>query len=265
MKELDIIRQSIKDYLTKELLVLLLFPLLGSMIVLYLAFFSAASAGINAIENAQIQIEQQQTRIENGEITKEEITETYTGNSIIDFLLKYTVTSWIVSFLVYTIGILAIGYLSIFISLTIIGFLTPKILSIIRKRHYSHLEFHSNFSILDGIIVLIKTTGIMILLLIVMIPFYFLPLINIIAINLPFYYFFHKMLHFDISSTLTSKETYGQIYYPNKLSMRMRTLALYSISLLPFVAFFISVFYIVYLGHVYFQELEKLNQPLVKN
>lgn len=258
MNELETVRQSIKDYLTKELLVLLLFPLIGSMLVLYIAFFSAASAGIDAIENAQLQIEQQEIRVENGEITQEELNQTYTGNSVLDFLLKYTVTSWIVSFLVYTVGVLAIGYLSIFISLIIIGFLTPRILSIIRKRHYPDIQYGTNFSVLDGIVKIIKTSGVMILLIIAMIPFYFFPLINVIAINLPFYYFFHKMLHFDISSTITTKEEFGQIYYPNKFSMRMRTLALYAVSLLPFVAFFISIFYIVYLGHIYFQELQKI-------
>ncbi len=258
MNELEIIKQSIKDYLTKELLVLILFPLLGSMIVLYLAFFSAASVGIDAIENAQLQIEQQETRIQNGEITKEQTTQTYTGNSILDFLLKYTVTSWIVSFLVYTVGILAIGYLSIFISLIIIGFLTPRILSIIGKRHYQNIPIDTNFHIFDAIVKIIKTTIVMLLLIVAMIPFYFFPLLNIVAINLPFYYFFHKMLHFDIASTITTKEQFGQIYYPNKTSMRARTLALYIVSLFPFVAFFISIFYIVYLGHIYFLELQKL-------
>ena len=265
MNEITIIKQSIKDYLTKELLALLLLPLIGSMIVLYIAFFSAASAGINLIENAQLQIEKQELMVQNGEITQEQITQTYTGSSILDFMLKYTATSWIVSFLVYTVGILTVGYLSIFISLIIIGFLTPKILSIIRKRHHTHIKLHSNFSIIDGIITLIKTTGIMLLLIIIMIPFYFFPLINIIAINLPFYYFFHKMLHFDISSTLISKKSFRRIYYPNKFPMRIRTLGLYAISLLPFVAFFISIFYIVYLGHVYFKELEKIDAVVENN
>lgn len=260
MNEIETLKQSIRDYLTKELLVLLLFPVIGSMIVLYIAFFSAASLGIDALENAQIQIEQHELKVQNGEVIENETTQTYTGNSILDFLLKYTVTSWIVSFLVYTVGALAIGYLSIFISLIVIGFLTPRILSIIRKRHYSHIEIKTNFSFLDAIIKIIKTAFIMILLLIAMIPFYFFPLINIIAINLPFYYFFHKMLHFDIASTLTTKDEFNIIYYPNKGSMRMRTLFLYAISLLPFVAFFISIFYIVYLGHVYFKELEKIKR-----
>lgn len=268
MKEFNILKLSIKDYLTKELLTLLLFPLLGSMIVLYIAFFSAASIGIDAIDNAKIQIEQHEVSVNNGEVTEESTTETYTGSSILDFLLKYSLTSWIVSFLVYTVGILAIGYLSIFISLIIIGFLTPKILSIIQKRHYPHMEINSNFSIIDGLIKLVKTTLIMIVLLFIMIPFYFIPLVNIIAINLPFYYFFHKMLHFDVGSTIGSKESIGSIYYPNKLPMRMRTLGLYAISLLPFVAFFISIFYIIYLGHIYFTELEQLskksNNPQLK-
>jgi hypothetical protein len=258
MNEINILKQSLQDYFTKELLTLLIFPLLGSTLVLYLAFFSAASAGIDALENAQIQIEQQQTKIKNGEITEEQSTQTYTGSSIIDFLLKYTVTSWIVGFLVYTLGILTIGYLSIFVSLIIIGFLTPRILSIIGKRHYPLIKFESNFNLTDGIVKITKTTFTMILLFFVMIPFYFFPLINIVAINVPFYYFFHKMLHFDIISSITTKEEFGEIYYKNKNHMRIRTLFLYFISLLPFVAFFISIFYIIYLGHVYFQELQKI-------
>jgi len=260
MNEITILNKSVSDYLTKEMLTFLIYPLIGSAIVLYIMFFSVAGIGLDAFENAQLQIEQHHTQIENGVINEEQTTQTYTGNGILDFLLKYTVTSWIVSFLVYTVGALAIGYLSIFISLIIIGFLTPKILAIIHKRHYSDLEINTNFSITDGIGKIIKTTFIMILLLIAMIPFYFIPFINIIAINLPFYYFFHKMLHYDVGSTLTSKEEFGQIYYPDKLPMRMRTLFLYSVSLLPFVAFFISIFYIIYLGHVYFIKLEQLKR-----
>jgi hypothetical protein len=258
MSEITIFNKSLQDYLTKEMLTLLIYPLLGSMIVLYVAFFGVANMGLEALEDAQLKIEQQQTMVENGVITEEQVTQTYTGNGILDFLLKYTVTSWIVSFLVYTVGILFIGYLSIFISLIVIGFLAPKILAIVHKRHYSELDINSNFSILDGIGKIIKTAFVMILLLIAMIPFYFIPLVNIVAINLPFYYFFHKMLHFDVGSTVTSKEEFGQIYYPDRLMMRLRTLALYSVSLLPFVAFFISIFYIIYLGHVYFTKLEQI-------
>jgi hypothetical protein len=65
------------------------------------------------------------------------------------------------------------------------------------------------------------------------------------------------MLHFDVGSTLLSKEDFSLIYYKNRYPMRYRTLFLYVISLIPFAAFFISVFYIVYLGHAYFIEMDK--------
>lgn len=260
MSEFKIFNKSIEDYLTKEMLTMILYPLLGSAAILYLAFFSAASVGLDSLENAHLQIEQHQTQVENGEVIESSTHESYTGSSILDFLLKYTATSWIVSFLVYTIGLFAIGYLSIFISLIIIGFLTPRILAIIHKRHYKNLDIESNFSIIDGVGKIIKTAFIMIVLLIVLIPFYFIPLVNIIAINLPFYYFFHKMLHFDIASTITSKEQFIQIYYNDKGNMRLRTLFLYTVSLIPFVAFFISVFYIIYLGHAYFVKIEELER-----
>ena len=139
MSEIKIFNKSIEDYLTKEMLTMILYPLLGSALVLYIVFFSAASFGLDALENAQIQIEQHQTQVQNGEVIESSTHESYTGNSILDFLLKYTVTSWIVSFLVYTVGLFAIGYLSIFVSLIIIGFLTPRILAIFHTRHYENL------------------------------------------------------------------------------------------------------------------------------
>lgn len=256
MNEFKIFNKSIKDYFTKEMLTFLLFPLFGSAIVLYIIFFSAASFGLESLEHTQIEIQQHETNIENGELIKSSVSESYTGYRIIDFLLKYTITSWIMSFLVYTIGLFVIGYLSIFISLIIIGFLAPKILAVIHKKHYKDLEIKTNFSIIDSIFKILKTVLIMIVLFIVLIPFYFIPLVNLIALNLPFYYFFHKMLHFDIASSITSKEQYVQLYYNDKGAMRARTMFLYTISLVPFVAFFISVFYIIYLGHVYFTKLE---------
>ena len=258
MKDFDLLTLSIKDYFTKPMLSMILYPLIGSAIVLYIAFFSVADMGLDALQNTQIQIEQHQTQVINGEVVQTDTKQSYTGNSIIDFLLQYTITSWIVSFLVYFVGLFAIGYLSIFISLLIIGLLTPKILSIIHKKHYSTVKINGYGTVIGGIWKLLKTIFIMILLFLVLVPFYFIPLINIVAINLPFYYFFHKMLHYDVGSTLMQKEQFNQLYYLNKNSMRLKTLFLYLVSLIPFVAFFIAIFYIIYLGHTYFIKL--LNQ-----
>lgn len=256
MEELKILRKSIDDYLTADLLKFLIYPLLGSIIVLYISFFAVAGLGIDALEQSRLEINQQHTTIENGTESTDTTNETYTGSGILDFLLKHALTSWIVSFLVYTVGLFAIGYMSIFLSLLIIGLLTPKILSIIHKRHYSHIRYKGYGTLLNGLSKLFMSAVVMVVLFIVLIPFYFIPLVNIVAINLPFFYFFHKMLHFDVGSTLLSKEEFGVLYYKDRYPMRYRSLFLYAISLIPFAAFFISVFYIVYLGHAYFMQME---------
>jgi len=257
MTEISIFSKSLKDYFSSQMLKILFIPLFISGIILYMGFFSLASSGFDSLQDTQIQIQQHETSIEDGIIVENNSTESYTGSGVIDFLLKYTMTSWIVSFLVYTIGIFAIGYLSIFISLIVVGFLTPKILGIIHHRHYNTLDIEAGYgTAFGGIIKLIKSAIIMLILFVVLIPFYFIPLVNIIAINLPIFYLFHKMLQYDVSSTILSKEQYKELYYNNKGTLRGKTILLYSLSLIPFVAFFISTFYIIYLGHTYFTILE---------
>jgi len=93
-----------------------------------------------------------------------------------------------------------------------------------------------------------------------LIPFYFIPILNIIAFNLPLYYFFHKMLVYDISSNMTTREENEKIKYFNKNSLRAKTLFLYLISLIPFTIFFTAVFYVIYLGNTYFIEVRKLRK-----
>jgi hypothetical protein len=160
--------------------------------------------------------------------------------------------------LVYSVGLFAIGYLSIFISLIVVGFLTPHILSKIHKKHYPTLQIQNgNDNIFLGILKLLKTIFVTILLLIMLFPFYFIPIVNIVAINLPFYYMFHKLLNYDVSSNIMKTEQFKRLYYVYKNRLRLKTLLLYSVSLIPFVAFFISIFYVIYIGHTYFQILEK--------
>jgi len=260
MFDLKLLNLSVKDYFTKDMLKLIVFPLVGSFVVMMLLFYSVADMGLSELENTQIKIQQHQTLVENGVVHETSSDETYSGSSIIDFLLRYTVTSWIVSFLVYTVGLFAIGYLSIFTSLIIVGFLTPQILHTIHQRHYAHLELEKGYdTVFGGIFKLIKTTFVMFFLLLLFIPFYFIPLVNIVAINLPFYYLFHKMLNYDVSSNIMSYEKFKQVYYFNKSAFRGKTLLLYVVSLIPFVAFFISIFYIIFIGHSYFQLLEEDN------
>jgi len=99
----------------------------------------------------------------------------------------------------------------------------------------------------------------MLILFLALIPFYFIPVVNIIAINLPFYYLFHKLLNFDVGTTLLEKEELKEFKKQNTKKLRLRTLKLYLMSLIPFMSLILPVYYIVYIGHGYFSTLENEN------
>jgi len=91
-----------------------------------------------------------------------------------------------------------------------------------------------------------------------LVQLYFIPFVNILAFNLPLYYFFHKMITYDVSSTFCTAEEAKQVKYFAKNSIRIKTLLLYLISLIPFAIFFGAVFYVIYIGNTYFEEVKKI-------
>ena len=113
-------------------------------------------------------------------------------------------------------------------------------------------------NIATALLAVLKWALIMLLLFFLFIPLYFIPLINIIAFNFPLYYFFHKMMTFDVASTICTKEEDAVIKFRNANELRLKTLGLYLISLIPFAVFFGAVFYVIYLGNTYFVETRKL-------
>ena len=254
MKEADIFAKSIKDFLTPKMLQLSLIPLIVTMILLYMLFFAAADFGITSLQEIA------QASQNGEEIVIDENAPFYFvwTTYLIVFLFKYSFTSYIAGFLLYTVGTIIVLKVSVILTIIVIGFLTPIILNIIHKKHYSHLTLHGHGTLLSPIWVLVKSSLVMILLFILFIPLYFIPLINIFAFSLPFYYFFHKLLNYDVSSTLLSKEEYKKIYEKESNKVRFRTLLLYFISMIPFITLFTAVFYIIYLGHGYFIKLEEM-------
>ncbi|DAB28134.1 MAG: hypothetical protein A2513_03150 [Sulfurimonas sp. RIFOXYD12_FULL_33_39] len=256
MNEKDILLQSVKDFLTPKMLKYALLPFIISLVVMYILFFVIAGYGVEQL--GTLNVESSQTSIQNGIPHTESFTAQLEGSSIMKFLMSYTVTSWLATFFIYAIGGFLTIYLSIFVAVIIIGFLTPLILRELQTRHYKNVEMKSHGGVVYSIFLLLKSTLVMLLLFILFIPFYLIPLVNIVAFNIPLYYFFHKMLIFDISSTICTKDEGKQISYLNANNLRIKTLALYLLSLLPFAIFFGAVFFVIYLGHTYFLETKKI-------
>jgi hypothetical protein len=254
--ENSILTLSIKDLFTSKMLKYSILPFILSMIVLYVLFFVVAGIGLDSL--GSMSVESTQTSVVNGVPNTDTFQATLEGTALIQFLMSHAITSWIATFLVYTIGTFMTLYFSIFVALIIIGFLTPAILRELQMRHYSDVEMLGHSNIFEFLFLIIKWIAVMLLMFIVFIPLYFIPLVNVVAFNLPLYYFFHKMMTYDISSTICTKDEAMKIKFFHATTLRLKTLGLYLISLIPFVVFFASVFYVIYLGHSYFLETRKL-------
>lgn len=256
MSERYLILLSIKDFLTPKMLKYSILPFIISLIVMYILFFVIAGIGIEQLGTLNFQ--STQTTMENGIPHTENISTQVEGSAIIKFLMSYAITSWLATFFIYAIGGFLAIYTSIFVAVIIIGFLTPFILKELQARHYRDIEMIGYSNIFYSIFLALKWIVIMFLLFILLIPFYFIPFINIIALNIPLYYFFHKMLKFDVSSNICTAEESRQISFFSANKLKIKTLVLYFISLIPFAIFFGAVFYVIYLGHTYFTEVKRI-------
>lgn len=264
MTEIDILSRSLKDFLTSKMLRIALVPLIITMILIYSLFFAAADFGITALQEIAQASENGQEVVIDENAPFYFVWLTY----LVVFLFKYSFTSWIAGFLLYTIGSIVVLQASVILTLVVIGFLTPMILGIVHKRHYSHLTLHGHGTLLSPLWVLLKSLFMMVFLFVILIPVYFVPVLNILAFSLPLYYFFHKLLNHDVASTLLSQEEYKRIYKKEANAFRGRTLFLYLVSMIPFITLFTAVFYIIYLGHAYLIKLDKMYEfevPDMKN
>ena len=256
MNEIEIILKSVKDFFSSSMLKIALVPLIVTMIILYMLFFAAADFGISSLQEVA------QASQNGEEIVIDENAPFYFVwmTYLIVFLFKYSFTSWLAGFLLYTIGTVIVLQASVVLSIIVIGFLTPMILKILHRRYYSHLVLHEYGTIPLSIWVLLKSLFMMVFLFIILIPVYFVPILNVLAFSLHFYYFFHKLLNFDVSSTILSKEQFKIIYREEGNNFRLRTLFLYFVSMIPFATLFTAVYYIIYLGHAYFIKLDELKK-----
>ena len=256
MNEKELLNRSFQDLFTPKMLKFSLAPFLISIVILYITFYYFAGLGLEQL--GTLNIESSQTSLENGIPHTESMSASLEGSAIIQFLMSHALTSWIASFLVYAIGGFFTLYVSIFVAVLVIGFLTPYILKELQKRHYPEIEMIGYSNTFESLFLTMKWAFFMLALFFLLVPLYFIPLINIIAFNLPLYYFFHKMITYDIASNITTREEDKQIKYFNGTNLKVKTVALYLLSLIPFIVFFGSVFFVIYLGNSYFSEVSKL-------
>ncbi len=255
---MQLLLQSIQDGFRREFLKFILLPFIVASVVSYLAIFLGLDSALDSL-NAYIHTEQ--TVVHNGTIQSKSEDIMIEGANEVSFFTKLLATiasSSFFSFMLFGIGAFFALFISIFLTVIIIGFLTPYILKELQKIYYHDVEMIGFGGVFDSLIVTLKYAAIMILLFILFIPLYFIPVVGVVALNFPLFYFFHKMMHYDIASNICTKEEFAIIKQRYAVELRIKSLLLYLFSMLPFVILFASVFYVIYLGHTYFQKVRSI-------
>ncbi len=171
------------------------------------------------------------------------------------YVLTFSLFKWLFTLFFYLVGVVAVVLLSVVVAGVVIGFFTPMIVKVIQKRHYPGFRFtNQNFTLMASLPYYVKIVTLFLLLGVIALPFMFIPAVNFVAINIPFYYLFHNFMILDVGSNIVSKEEFKKITKKYKALFRGTTATLYSISLIPVLGLFLQVFYVIVLAHEFFEK-----------
>jgi Sulfate transporter CysZ/Etoposide-induced protein 2.4 len=276
MKKKNLFSLSVKDFFTPYFLGLALMPLFLTLVIL----FAGLGYGMSALDDTMksVKVEKNSTsysdasgshsessvnisfdETEQGstpfyEINPVELFESLQSSEILSSMLQNDILRWIIEKVVLLVAGYFVFILAVIIAVTVVGFFTPLVVKKLKSRHYPPFEIRGHGSIISVLWHTLKSLFIMLVLYFILIPFYFIPLVNIIAFNLPAYYFFHKMLVFDVGSEINTKKEFVQIKALVSNQIRIRTLFMYMLTLIPFVGIFFPVLFVIYLSHIFINE-----------
>lgn len=146
-------------------------------------------------------------------------------------------------------GWLLVVLVALFLAVALVGLLTPQIVSEVRRRHYPDAPRSEGFGLVAYLLFLLKTLVGFLGLGLVALPLLFLPGLNLLAINLPFYYWFHRLLAWDVLESACPEASRPGSGQPRQLALASRTALLYALSLIPLLGLLLQVFFVLVLSH----------------
>ena len=238
---MSLISQSIKDFFSKKFLTLSFAPLLVPIILLgFLVAFGGAEFHMV---------------LETGASTGDFSFLDENAHPFLAWLLGFTATQWFLVTFFYVFGGLFAVLLSLVIAIVVIGFLTPFVVKILHKKYYSHITLSKSMS---SVLTMSMSIGVFLRFLglfLVSIPFMFIPLFNLLAINGPFFYLFHRMLLIDVGSSMMNKEEFLVFKSRNKWQLFGANFGFFMLSLIPFLGLFLQLLFVIYITHYAFSKI----------
>ncbi|MGL2510560.1 EI24 domain-containing protein [Helicobacter pylori] len=236
---LSIFKKSFNDFLSARILLINLGPILLS-----LAFFGAIFYynGENVVNYCQALLSQSLSD--------------YAHSQGFFSGVFVWVFKALVYFLIFWIAILLSLVINIFASI----FYTPLVVSYLHQKYYPHVVLEEFGSILFSIKHFLKALILMLVLLALLTPFYFIPFIGVFGVFfsiIPHFLFFKNTMSLDIASMIFNHQSYQNLLKQHRLKHYRFSFFCYLFSLIPFFNFFATLLQTLMLTHYFFILKEK--------
>ncbi|EJB50312.1 EI24 domain-containing protein [Helicobacter pylori] len=236
---LSIFKKSFNDFLSTRMLLINLGPILLS-----LAFFGAIFYynGENVVNYCQALLPQSLSD--------------YSHSQGFFSGVFVWVFKALVYFLIFWIAILLSLVINVFASI----FYTPLVVSYLHQKYYPHVVLEEFGSILFSIKYFLKSLLFMLLFLVLLTPFYFIPFIGVFGVFfsiIPHFLFFKNTMSLDIASAIFNHQSYQNLFKQHRLKHYRFSFFCYLFSLIPFFNFFATLLQTLMLTHYFFILKEK--------
>lgn len=244
---IEIFRQSLRDFLTPKFIALSVLPLVCSVALFGWVVFFGGSELMDALKA--------------GAASGDFAFLDEQSFPFIATLLSFSVTKWIIAAIFYTLGAFLAMFLSVFVALIIAGFLTPVVAKEINARHYKiSIKDEIPLTRVLGLSaqVVLKFLGIFL----VCLPLIaFVPFVNLLVLNVPFFYLYYRLLLVDVGSSTLNTPKFELAWLEGGGRRFMFACAgFYLISLVPLLGLLFQLFFIIFLSHLMFQKYMALTK-----
>ncbi|MGN8422565.1 EI24 domain-containing protein [Helicobacter pylori] len=167
---------------------------------------------------------------------------------------------WVFKALVYFLIFWIVILLSLVINIFASIFYTPLVVSYLHQKYYPHVVLEEFGSILFSIKYFLKTLILMLVLLALLTPFYFIPFIGVFGVFfsiIPHFLFFKNTMSLDIASAIFNHQSYQNLLKQHRLKHYRFSFFCYLFSLIPFFNFFATLLQTLMLTHYFFILKEK--------
>lgn len=173
---------------------------------------------------------------------------------IMAWILQFAFIKWLASSLFILIGAYALPIFSTFLALIVISFMTPFVTQTINKRHYNfNLNHQLGFLPCMGLSII--SVFKFLLLFIACLPLLLIPVLGWLAFNIPFFYLYYKLLLIDVGSSCLDRGEFMRLYKDKAdMSFICSCLCFYLLCMIPFVALFLQLFFVIILSHMLFMH-----------